>query len=120
MIREGVLLEYNLEMNKALADGNVVELGQKEINEWKGPIHYIAHFPVIKMSSVSTKVRIVSDSKMKNNLTGKSFNDLLKPVPNALSNGLVVLLEWREHPTTIIYDLSEAYQSIKTGLLSNI
>ena len=104
-------------MEKALDAGNVVELSQKEISEWTGPIHYITHFPVIKMSSSSTKVRIVSDSKMKNNLTGKSFNDLLKPVPNALSDGLVVLLEWREHPTTIIYDLSKAYQSVKMGSL---
>ena len=53
---------------------------------------------------------------MKNNITGKSFNDLIKPVPNALSDSLMVILEWREQPTTVIYDLSKAYQSIRTGL----
>ena len=48
--------------------------------------------------------------------TGKSFNDLIEAVPNALSDGFVVLINWREDPTSIIYDLSKAYQSIKTGL----
>ena len=116
VIKDGILDQYNEEMQKALKAGNVVELSQEEMNSWKGGVHYITLFAVMKPSSTSTKARIVSDSKMKNNITGKSFNDLIKTVPNALSDGLVVLLNWREHPTTIIYDLSKAYQSIKTGL----
>ena len=87
----------------------------KELEEHKGGKHYIAHFPVVKPSSTSTKVRVVSDSALKNNVTGYSLNDLIRPVPNALADILTITLRWRTHPTAIMYDLSKAYQSIRTG-----
>ena len=93
--KQGILEEYNCEMQKALEIGSVVPLTQKDIDEWTGPVHYITLFAVQKPSSTSTKVRIVSDSKMKNNLTGRSFNDLLKPVPNALSDLFSILIGFR-------------------------
>ena len=61
VIREGILTEYNMEMQKAIDAGNVVQLSKEEMDNWKGGTHYITHFPVIKMLSTSTKVRIVSD-----------------------------------------------------------
>ena len=67
------------------------------------------------MASTSTKVRIVSDSALRNNVTGLSFNDLIKPVPNALADILAVCLAWRGYPVAVMYDLTKAYQSIKTG-----
>ena len=85
------------------------------MNRWGGGVHYVTHFPVLKPSSESTKVRIVSDSKMKNNTTQLSFNDLIQDLPNALSELLVVILHWRCHPTALMYDLAKAYQSIRTG-----
>ena len=115
--KENLQEEYREEMNKMIEAGTVVELSQEEMDNWKGGVHYIAHFPVVKMSSTSTKVRIVSDSKMKNNMTGKSFNDLVKPVPNALSELLVVLLRWRSRPTALMYDLAKAYWSVGTTVV---
>ena len=116
IIQQGIQEEYNNEMNKMIDASNVVLLSRGEIDSWEGGVHYIVHFPVTKTSSVSTKVRIVSDSKLKNNLSHLSFNDLIKPVPNALSDMLGVVMRFREKPTVLLYDLSKAYQSIKTGL----
>ena len=115
IINQGILEDYNSEMQKAIEAGTVVKLTNREIREWSGGIHYIVLFAVTKEGSSSTKVRIVSDSALKNNITGLSFNDLVKPVPNALSDQQVVTLHWRAHPTALVYDLSKAYQSIKTG-----
>ena len=114
--KKGLKEEYDLEMSKALATGAVVELTPQDMIDWKGPVHYITHFPVKKESSASTKVRIVSNSAMPNSRTGKSFNDLLRPVPNALNEIYDVTLQWRAHTVALMFDLSKAYQTIKTGL----
>ena len=64
VICEGIVDDYNAEMEKAIQAGNIIELTKEEMNSWTGGVHYITHFPIIKMSSASTKVQIVSDSKM--------------------------------------------------------
>ena len=92
IMKQGILEEYNSEMQKAIEAGTVVKLTDRELREWSGGIHYIVLFAVTKEGSSSTKVQIVSDSALKNNITGLSFNDLVKPVPNALSDQQVVTL----------------------------
>ena len=85
LIRDGLVEDYNAEMKKALEAGSVVKLSEEEIESWTGPIHYLCHFPVLKPGSVTTKVRIVANSKMKNSHTGLSLNDVVEPGPNALN-----------------------------------
>ena len=81
----GVTEQYIEEMRKYQENGTVTRITPQELQGYDGGKHFIAHFPVIKMSSTSTKVRIVSDSAMKNAITGKSFNDLVadggRPTP---------------------------------------
>ena len=109
MMKLGIKKEYDEEMQKAIRAGTVVRLTKEEIDKWGGGVHYITHFPVLKPTSESTKVRIVSDSKMKNNTTQLSFNDLIQDLPNALSELLVVIIRWRCHPMALMYDLEKAY-----------
>ena len=89
----------------------------KEQQEWAGPVHYVTHFGVINVESRSTRVRVVSNSKMKNANTHLSFNDTVDPVPNALNDLLDVLLQWRGHHQALMFDLAKAYQSVRTGPL---
>ena len=47
VLKENILDDYNNEMQKALDAGSVVKLTKEEMNEWKGGIHYIAHFQIM-------------------------------------------------------------------------
>ena len=119
LAKDGTKRAYDEEMKKALEAGAAVKVTEGDKKEWKGGVHYIPHFPVYKQASASTKVRIVSNSKMINWNTWLSFNDLVGDVPNALSNLLNCLLRWRTKPVSLVYDLRKAYQSIFTDIESN-
>ena len=109
------MADYNKEMKNALAAGSVVRLTKEELCNWKGPVHYLCHFPVLKPGSVTTKVRIVANSKMKNNKTGLNLNDVVEAGPNALNGLLYVLILWRSVEVRLLFDLTKAYQQLVTG-----
>ena len=113
--KKGVLGEYHEEMEKAIQAGSLRLIGDQEQYEWTGPVLYITHFGVLNNESKSTRVRIVSNSAMRNQHTQLSFNDTTEDVPNALNDLLDVLIQWRGHQQTVMYDLSKAYQSLRTG-----
>ena len=102
-------------MKRMLEAGVVKALDRQEILDYEGGVHYMPHFNVMNPESVSTKLRIVVDSKCPNAVSGRSFNELIKPVPNALNEISEVQLRWRMFPEAINYDLSKAYHSLLTG-----
>ena len=75
MTNDGVKESFDEEILKALKAGTIRKLEEKEMNEWTGPVNYNTLFPVIKEESVSTKVRIVSNSAQINHRAGLSVND---------------------------------------------
>merc|ERR1711867_164072 len=113
--KKGVEADYHEEMAKAIEAGSLRKLTLGEMSAWTGPVHYITHFGVLNPESKSTRVRVVSNSKMQNAHTRLSFNDTTDGVPNALNDLFNVLLQWRGHEQALMYDLSKAYQSVKTG-----
>ena len=115
LIRDQLMDDYDTEMQKALQAGSVVKLAEEELKTWTGPVHYLCHFPVLKPGSVTTKVRIVANSKMKNNNTGLSLNDVVEAGPNALNSLLDVLILWRSVEVGLLFDLTKAYQQLVTG-----
>ena len=115
LIRDGLVSDYEKEMKKAIEAKLVVKLSQEELRAWTGPVHYLTHFPVLKPESVTTKVCIVANRKMKNMHTGHSLNDVVKAGPNALSPLLEVLILWRGVEVALMFDLSKAYQQLVTG-----
>ena len=115
LVRDGLVEAYDKEMNKAISAGSVIELTEQDMEEWTGPVHYLTHFPVIKPSSVTTKVRIVANSKMKNQHTGLSLNDVVEPGPNSLNPLLDVLILFRGVEVGLLFDLCKAYQQLVTG-----
>ncbi len=95
--------DFAKEMERAIQAGSLVKLTQEELDTWKGPVHYLCHFPVLKPGSGTTKVRIVANSKMKNNNTGMSLNDVIEAGPNALNGLLEVLILWRSVEVGLLF-----------------
>ena len=113
--RDGLLEQYNEEMRKTIERGAVVPLGEEDL-QYKGPIHYITHFGVINLDSLSTSLRIVSNSASKNQHSRLSLNDCMEDGPNTLNGLLQVLVGWRSLEVGLLYDLSKAYQRMKTRI----
>ena len=95
--------------------GAARKLTPEEMKSWSGGVHYLPHFAVLNPESSSTALRIVMDSKCKNMHSRKSFNDLVRAVPNAINDIVDVQLRWRMFDVALNYDLSKAYHSLRTG-----
>ena len=115
MLAAGTHSDFVEEVQKSITDGRVRELTEDEMARWHGPVHYITVFAVVKMESLSTKTRVVSNSALKNSVSRLSLNDCLWPGPNALADLLDCLIFWRGVEVAIIMDLKKAYQAIHTS-----
>ena len=115
MIRAGTHTSYIEEMEKFVTEGKVRRLSQGEMDAWHGPVHFIVTFAVIKPDSLSTRVRVVSNSALRNALSKLSLNDCMHPGPNALAELLDCLIFWRSVECALMLDLKKAYQAIYTG-----
>merc|ERR1711973_955698 len=70
---------------------------------------------VPKPSSVSTALRVVSNSSLKNNKSGGiSYNDLLVKGPNSLQPLLQVQADFRTLPHVVAWDYAKAYNTVLT------
>ena len=114
MHKDGTFEAYREEMEKAFASGAVRELTSAEMQEWRGPVHFLTLFPIHKASSVSTRLRIVSNSALVNAISGLSLNDCLWSGPNAMAELLAVLVHWRTVEVALVTDIVKAYHVIRT------
>ena len=92
---------------------------EQEIQKWKddgGFVHYVCHHPIEKPDSLSTKIRIVVDSTVKNCFTGPDLNSLWMKGPNQINSLFNVLLRWRTLLEVAVADLAKAYHSMETGV----
>ena len=115
--KKGILDQYNEQFQDYISRGVLKETSVQEIEDWKeggGSVHYCAHHGVEKPSSLSTKLRIVVDSAMKNNWKGPSLNQLYSKGPNYINNLYSVLLIWRSQLECGVFDISKAYHSLLT------
>ena len=90
----------------------MVKLSKQDIEEWKGPVNYISHHGVEK-PSVTTPLRIVTNSSLKNGST--SLNGCMIAGPNFLNSMMDIGLRFRCHETGMVFDLTKAYNSLLTG-----
>ena len=106
---------YNVEFQGYVDRGVFKELSNAEMEAWDGPVNYISHHDVPKPSSVSTALRIVSNSSLKNTQSGGiSYNDLLVKGPNSLQPLLQVQADFRTLPNVVTWDYAKAYNSVFT------
>jgi hypothetical protein len=89
-------------------------LTKKEIEEWKGPVHYISHHAVIHPEKRSTPVRIVFNSSA--TYEGHTLNDYWYKGPYLLNNLFGVILRFRENLIAISGDNSKMYHMVSIPL----
>ena len=106
--------EYNENYRQMLTRGCIREISKTELDSWKGGVNYISHHGVVKDTSTTTPLRIVSNSSLINNKSGYSYNSLLAMGPNSISPLLSVLTTFRSYACIVCWDLSKAYNSICT------
>ena len=86
--------EYNSEMKKQIERGAAKPRDEIELENYSGPVNYVAHFAVFNPDSPSTKLRIVSHSALKNIHTGLSLNDCMHGGLNQLTDLFEVLIKF--------------------------
>ena len=109
--RDSMLEAYDVQIKQILDRNAAVKLTKQEKAEWDGPFQYITHHPVLK-DSVTTPVRMVTNSSFNNG--GSSLNECLVSGPNSLNPMLDVLLRFRAYESVCVYDLSKAYNRLRT------
>ena len=88
------------------------KLTQTEVDNYKGPIHYISHHDVLKPDSKSTPVRIVFNSSA--SYMGQVLNEYWAKGPDLLNNHLGILVRFRENEIGFMGDVKKMYHTVKT------
>ena len=88
------------------------KLTQTEVDNYKGPIHYISHHDVLKPHSKSTPVRIVFNSSA--SYMGQVLNEYWAKGPDLLNNLLGILVRFRENEIGFMGDVKKMYHTVKT------
>ena len=86
------------------------KLTAEDIENYEGPVHYIAHHMVLRPDSESTPVRIVFNSS--SSFHGHKLNDYWMKGPDLLNNLFGVILRFREKETAIVGDISKMYHRV--------
>merc|ERR1712030_80592 len=114
-IKNAIHSKYVEQFADMLERGIVSEISQAEIDAYTGPVNFITHNEVYKPGSLSTPVRLVSNSSFKNGTT--NLNDISVKGPNTLADIYNNLFKFRSYEIALIFDITKAYNSIKTGLV---
>ncbi|KAJ8036637.1 hypothetical protein HOLleu_20672 [Holothuria leucospilota] len=101
---------YKREMMEMVEMKFARKLTEKDIKQYKGPVHYISHHAVIRPEKRSTPVRIVFNSSAV--FQGHCLNDYWLKGPDLLNNLFGVILRFREHKVATCGDISKMYHRI--------
>ncbi|XP_018407518.1 PREDICTED: uncharacterized protein LOC108783447 [Cyphomyrmex costatus] len=74
--------------------------------------YYIPHQPVIRETSITTKLRVVFDASAKTS-SGASLNDKLLVGPNLQNDIFEILLRFRCHQYVLTADIAQMFRQIK-------
>ncbi|XP_050315358.1 uncharacterized protein LOC126749716 [Anthonomus grandis grandis] len=81
----------------------------KNQNDTSG--YFLPHHCVLKLSSTTTKLRVVFDASCKSD-SGFSLNDLLMVGPNVQNSLFSILLRYRIHPVVLSGDIEKMYRQV--------
>lgn len=96
-------------MNEYLVLGHMLEIQENPLD--KRTAYYSPHHPVIKETSLTTKLRVVFDGSPKTS-NGVSLNDLQYVGPVVQDDLLSILLRFRQHLYVITADIEKMYRQI--------
>ena len=83
---------------------------KEEIENYQGPVHYIAHHAVLRPEKASTPVQIVFNTS--SSFQGHKLNDYWMKEPDLPNSLFGVILRFRERETAIVGDISKMYLRI--------
>ena len=109
--RDPVLETRHNSAIKDMWDNGIIEEVPREESMGCGPVFCMPHRPVIRESSVPTKVRPVFDTSAKG-FNGLSLNDCMEGGPCLLSNLTEILLRFRRRQIAITSDIEKAFLQI--------
>ena len=115
LAKSGKTDEANELFHKMVKMGALEEIGAAELNMWKGPEHYLPIQAVIKDSSVTTPLRLVTNSSLIDPETGLSLNSILVCGPCCLNDMWEMLVRFRHHECALCGDITKAYYQMHTG-----
>ena len=94
-----------------LKDGVIEEVPEEEVIT-SSPVFYLPHRPVVKESSLTTKVRPVFDASVKGS-NGVSLNDCMNTGPNMFPDLPGILLRFRRWKVGLTADVTKAFLQIQ-------
>lgn len=103
--------QYNAALQEMVDTGVAEEVPEEDIPS-RNPVFYMPHRPVVKESSVSTKVRPVFDASAKGS-NGLSLNECMETGPNLLPNLVEILVRFRRRPVALVADIQKAFLQIE-------
>ena len=86
------------------------KLSEQEMENYKGPVHYISHHAVVRPEKKSTPVRIVFNSSSV--YQEHKLNNYWKKGPDLLNNLFGVVLRFREKEVAISGNISKMYHRV--------
>ncbi|XP_071956947.1 uncharacterized protein [Antedon mediterranea] len=86
------------------------KIEKNELAEYKGPVHYLSHHPVLKPDSESTPLRIVFNSSA--SYKGHVLNEYVAKGPDLNNNLISLLLRFRRERVALVGDIRKMYHSV--------
>ena len=117
LVQKNQIAQYNEQFKDYIDREVLVPVSDEEIRQWEangGKTHWVAHHGVENPGSLSTKLRIVVDSSLKNHYTGPRLTDLYVKGPNTINDLLSVMISWRTFCHAGCLDVKKAYHSLFT------
>ena len=104
---------YSEAIQQMIEKGEVEEIQENpiEARNMDRNINYLPHHGVFKFDRISTKCRIVFDASAKNS-EGVSLNSNLLPGPKRQLDIILLLINFRLHPYTLVGDISRMFYCI--------
>ena len=105
--------EYHTVIQDMESSGIVHEVPPQESSgPCLGPIFYMPHRPVVRESSVSTKVRPVFDASARG-YNGVSLNDCMEAGPSMIPDLVEILIRFRRWLVALTADIQKAFLQIR-------
>ncbi|XP_008182965.1 uncharacterized protein LOC103309405 [Acyrthosiphon pisum] len=105
-------LQYTQFMEEYLKMGHMKIVSKEESQP--SAAFYLPHHPVMKLSSLTTKLRVVFDASAKST-SNLSLNDVLLCGPTVQDDLVTILMRFRKHQVVITADVEKMFRQIRVA-----